>query len=101
MNNIYIFINTTAVIIFVISLLLSFLLYNKESQSVSKAARIINFSFILSALFGACYFLYNMSHEMTLVNIGNYLTVLMLVIIYPSITIVALKIYQQMAHKNV
>ena len=92
--------NTTAVVIFILSLFLSLLFYSNESKIIDKIAKTLNFSFILSILMGACYFLYSMSHEMTLDNIGNYLTVIMLVIIYPSISIVAFKIYQKTVYKS-
>jgi len=95
MNNIYIFINTISIGIFALSLLISFVVYRNFSNSIKKLEKIMSFSFFLSVLIGSSYFLYGLSHEMTLDNIGNYLTVLMHSFIYPSFGVLILKGYKE------
>jgi len=100
MSNIYIFINTLSLIIFGLSLFVSFILYRKVSNVIERLEKTSNFAFLVSILIGASYFLYNLSHEMTLDNIGNYLTVLMLSIIYPSLCLLILKAFKELCVKT-
>ena len=100
MNNIYIFINTTSIALFSLSFLISFVVYRNFSNSIEKFEKVMSFCFFLSILIGSSYFLYSLSNEMTLDNIGNYLTVLMHSFIYPSFGVLILKFYKELGVKT-
>lgn len=99
-NNIYIFINTVSIVIFGLSFLISFFVYRNLSNSIEKLEKAMSFSFFLSVLIGSSYFLYSLSHEMTLDNMGDYLTVLMHSFIYPSFCVLTLRVYKELGVKT-
>jgi len=95
MNYIFILIDVIAVFIFCFSFLIAFFVYQNTPDIMDRYEKTSIFSFYLSIFIGAIYFLYSLSNGMTLDNIGNYLTVLMLVIIYPTLVVLAIKLYKQ------
>ena len=95
MNYLLILINALSVAIFLLSVSTSVLLYRRHANSIEKIEKIFTFSFFLSVFISSCYFLYSLSYGMTLDNIGDYLTVLMHSLMYPSACILLLKGYKE------
>lgn len=100
MDNVYIFINAISIVIFGLSFLFSLVVYRNFPKSIEKKEKVMSFCFFLSVFFGSSYFLFSLSYQMTLDNIGNYLTVLMHSFIYPSFCLLILNIYKELGDKQ-
>jgi hypothetical protein len=93
MDMLSIFIDVLSVAIFLCSLIVSYLFYQKITDRLILLTKVSALTFNLCILMSAGYFVYSMSAGMTIKNIGYYFTVLLLPLIYAALFSIFVKVY--------
>ncbi len=89
----FIFTDVLSGAIFLLSLFSSYWFYRKITTPSVLLTQISSLNFALCVLLSASYFVYSMSADMTMKNIGYYFTVLLLPIIYAAFFSIVVKVF--------
>jgi hypothetical protein len=90
---IHIFTDFIAIPIFIIALLVSFYVYRGSDNKSQKLSSVSSFSFNICILLGVSYFMYGLSSDMGIENVGPYAAAMLLPILYSALFSLSVKIY--------
>jgi len=93
MTFIHIFTDSIAIPVFLVALLISFLVYRNYQDKKQKLLQVSSFSFSICILIGVSYFMYGLSSDMSIENVGPYAAVLLLPMFYSALFSIGVRLY--------